>query len=186
MHYMYVWFIIHTLCGFSQSPSLLILYIYSALSFLQDPFAPSEGSAEAAQELDLFAMKPTETSVPVVTPTTSAATPAPASTPTPAAAVAPPAPATTATTTATTTTATTSATTTTTTTSAPPPALDIFGGNLFLTLFFLKKIPGLIDLRCTASANNNLHVDCMWPLLLARNKISRLELQKLASLVSEK
>ncbi|XP_029451369.1 clathrin coat assembly protein AP180 isoform X5 [Rhinatrema bivittatum] len=38
-----------------------------------DPFAPSEGSAEAAPELDLFAMKPTETSVPVVTPTTSAA-----------------------------------------------------------------------------------------------------------------
>uniref|UniRef100_A0A6J0TLJ6 Clathrin coat assembly protein AP180 isoform X2 n=1 Tax=Pogona vitticeps TaxID=103695 RepID=A0A6J0TLJ6_9SAUR len=92
-----------------------------------DPFAPSEGSAEAAQELDLFAMKPTETSVPVVTPTTSAAAPVPASTPAPAVAVAPPAPATTATTTTTTTTATTSATTTTTTTSAPPPALDIFG-----------------------------------------------------------
>ncbi|XP_062980982.1 clathrin coat assembly protein AP180 [Elgaria multicarinata webbii] len=92
-----------------------------------DPFAPSEGSAEAAPELDLFAMKPTETSVPVVTPTTSAATPVPATTPTPAAVVAPPAPATTATTTATTTTATTSATTTTTTTSAPLPALDIFG-----------------------------------------------------------
>uniref|UniRef100_A0A670I4Q5 Clathrin coat assembly protein AP180 n=1 Tax=Podarcis muralis TaxID=64176 RepID=A0A670I4Q5_PODMU len=97
-----------------------------------DPFAPSEGSAEAAPELDLFAMKPTETSVPVVTPTTSAATSVPATTPTPAAAVAPPTPATTATTTATatTTTATTSATTTTTTTtssSAPTPALDIFG-----------------------------------------------------------
>ncbi|XP_042299233.1 clathrin coat assembly protein AP180-like isoform X2 [Sceloporus undulatus] len=94
-----------------------------------DPFAPSEGSAEAAQELDLFAMKPTETSVPIVTPTTSAATPVPATTPTPAAAatMAPPTPATTASTTTTTTTATTSATTTTTTTSAPPPALDIFG-----------------------------------------------------------
>ncbi|XP_032999224.1 clathrin coat assembly protein AP180 isoform X10 [Lacerta agilis] len=97
-----------------------------------DPFAPSEGSAEAAQELDLFALKPTETSVPVVTPTTSAAASVPATTPTPAAAVAPPTPATTATTTATatTTTATTSATTTTTTTtssSAPTPALDIFG-----------------------------------------------------------
>uniref|UniRef100_A0A8D2M038 Synaptosome associated protein 91 n=1 Tax=Varanus komodoensis TaxID=61221 RepID=A0A8D2M038_VARKO len=78
-----------------------------------DPFAPSEGSAEAAPELDLFAMKPTETSVPVVTPTTSAATPVPATTPTPAAVVAPPVPATTVTTTATTT-ATTSATTTTT------------------------------------------------------------------------
>ncbi|XP_015680703.1 clathrin coat assembly protein AP180, partial [Protobothrops mucrosquamatus] len=89
------------------------------------PFAPSEGNA--TPELDLFAMKPTETSVPVVTPTTSAATSA--TSPTPAAAVAPPAPATTAAaTTATVTTATTSATTTiTTTTSAPPPALDIFG-----------------------------------------------------------
>ncbi|XP_035177014.1 clathrin coat assembly protein AP180 isoform X11 [Oxyura jamaicensis] len=86
-----------------------------------DPFAPSEGSAEAAPELDLFAMKPTETAVPVVTPTTSAATPAPATTPSPAAAVAAAATATTAT--ATTTTATTSATTTT----SAPPALDIFG-----------------------------------------------------------
>lgn len=94
------------------------------LSFLQDPFAPSEGSAEAAPELDLFAMKPTETAVPVVTPTTSAATPAPATTPSPAAAVAAAATATTAT--ATTTTATTSATTTT----SAPPALDIFGGNI--------------------------------------------------------
>uniref|UniRef100_A0A8C8BNP7 Clathrin coat assembly protein AP180 n=1 Tax=Otus sunia TaxID=257818 RepID=A0A8C8BNP7_9STRI len=86
-----------------------------------DPFAPSEGSAEAAPELDLFAMKPTETAVPVVTPTTSAATPVPATTPSPAAAVAAAATATTAT--ATTTTATTSATTTT----SAPPALDIFG-----------------------------------------------------------
>ncbi|XP_060092589.1 clathrin coat assembly protein AP180 [Heteronotia binoei] len=96
-----------------------------------DPFAPSEGSAEAAPELDLFAMKSTETSVPVVTPTTSAATPVPATTPTPAAAAAPAAPATTVATTTITTTATTSATTTTTTTTttsaAPPPALDIFG-----------------------------------------------------------
>ncbi|XP_043366529.1 clathrin coat assembly protein AP180 isoform X16 [Dermochelys coriacea] len=88
-----------------------------------DPFAPSEGSAEAAPELDLFAMKPTETSVPVVTPT-SAATPAPATTPSPAATAAT-ATATTATATTTTTTATTSATTTTTT--SAPPALDIFG-----------------------------------------------------------
>uniref|UniRef100_A0A803WGL6 Clathrin coat assembly protein AP180 n=1 Tax=Ficedula albicollis TaxID=59894 RepID=A0A803WGL6_FICAL len=77
-----------------------------------DPFAPSEGSAEAAPELDLFAMKPTETAVPVVTPTTSAATPVPATTPSPAAAVAAAATATTATAT-TTTTATTSATATT-------------------------------------------------------------------------
>ncbi|NXP06066.1 AP180 protein, partial [Thinocorus orbignyianus] len=87
-----------------------------------DPFAPSEGSAEAAPELDLFAMKPTETAVPVVTPTTSAATPVPATTPSPAAAVAAAATATTATAT-TTTTATTSAPTTT----SAPPALDIFG-----------------------------------------------------------
>uniref|UniRef100_A0A8C3IDT8 Clathrin coat assembly protein AP180 n=1 Tax=Chrysemys picta bellii TaxID=8478 RepID=A0A8C3IDT8_CHRPI len=75
-------------------------------------------SAEAAPELDLFAMKPTETSVPVVTPT-SAATPAPATTPSPAATAAT---ATAATATTTTTTATTSATTTTTT-SAPPSSL---------------------------------------------------------------
>ncbi|XP_077161682.1 clathrin coat assembly protein AP180 isoform X8 [Paroedura picta] len=100
----------------------------SEVDLFGDPFAPSEGSAEAAPELDLFAMKPTETSVPVVTPTTSAATPVPATTPTPAAAAAPAAPATTAATTTITTTTTTSATTTTTTTSAaPPPALDIFG-----------------------------------------------------------
>ncbi|XP_035291324.1 clathrin coat assembly protein AP180 isoform X3 [Anguilla anguilla] len=37
-----------------------------------DPFAPSEGSADVAQELDLFAMKPAETSATVVTPTSSA------------------------------------------------------------------------------------------------------------------
>ncbi|XP_072355732.1 clathrin coat assembly protein AP180-like isoform X16 [Scyliorhinus torazame] len=37
-----------------------------------DPFAPSEGSAEAAAELDLFAMKSAEASVPATTPTTSA------------------------------------------------------------------------------------------------------------------
>ncbi|KAM6186073.1 clathrin coat assembly protein AP180 isoform 16-T16 [Rhynchocyon petersi] len=84
-----------------------------------DPFAPSEGSAEAAPELDLFAMKPPETSVPVVTPTASAAPPVPATAPSPAPAAA----AATAATTAATTTATTSATTTTT----APPALDIFG-----------------------------------------------------------
>eukprot|EP00070_Physeter_catodon_P025246 XP_023988767.1 clathrin coat assembly protein AP180 isoform X3 [Physeter catodon] len=88
-----------------------------------DPFAPSEGSAEAAPELDLFAMKPPETSVPVVTPTASTAPPVPASTPSPAPAVAAAAAATTA--------ATTAAATTTATTSAAattaPPALDIFG-----------------------------------------------------------
>ncbi|KAM6186074.1 clathrin coat assembly protein AP180 isoform 17-T17 [Rhynchocyon petersi] len=88
-----------------------------------DPFAPSEGSAEAAPELDLFAMKPPETSVPVVTPTASAAPPVPATAPSPAPAAA----AATAATTAATTTATTSATTTTT----APPALDIFGVDAF-------------------------------------------------------
>uniref|UniRef100_A0A8C7AFW6 Clathrin coat assembly protein AP180 n=1 Tax=Neovison vison TaxID=452646 RepID=A0A8C7AFW6_NEOVI len=86
-----------------------------------DPFAPSEGSAEAAPELDLFAMKPPETSVPVVTPTASTAPPVPATAPSPAPAVAAATAATTAAATAAAT-ATTSATTT-----AAPPALDIFG-----------------------------------------------------------
>ncbi|XP_058881606.1 clathrin coat assembly protein AP180 isoform X2 [Acipenser ruthenus] len=67
-----------------------------------DPFAPSEGSAEVPPEMDLFAMKPVETSVPAATPTTSAALPtAPAPTSITA--------------------------TTTTVTSTAPPALDIFG-----------------------------------------------------------
>uniref|UniRef100_A0A2I2ZFJ4 Clathrin coat assembly protein AP180 n=1 Tax=Gorilla gorilla gorilla TaxID=9595 RepID=A0A2I2ZFJ4_GORGO len=88
-----------------------------------DPFAPSEGSAEAAPELDLFAMKPPETSVPVVTPTASTAPPVPATAPSPAPAVAAAAAATTAATAAATTTTTTSAATATT----APPALDIFG-----------------------------------------------------------
>ncbi|XP_032507330.1 clathrin coat assembly protein AP180 isoform X16 [Phocoena sinus] len=93
-----------------------------------DPFAPSEGSAEAAPELDLFAMKPPETSVPVVTPTASTAPPVPATTPSPAPAVAAAAAATTAATTAAAaTTATTSAATTT-----APPALDIFGVDTFV------------------------------------------------------
>ncbi|MGH0168754.1 UNVERIFIED_CONTAM: hypothetical protein FKN15_064772 [Acipenser sinensis] len=38
-----------------------------------DPFAPSEGRAAVPPEMDLFAMKPVETSIPVATPTTSAA-----------------------------------------------------------------------------------------------------------------
>uniref|UniRef100_A0A2K5QMY0 Clathrin coat assembly protein AP180 n=1 Tax=Cebus imitator TaxID=2715852 RepID=A0A2K5QMY0_CEBIM len=88
-----------------------------------DPFAPSEGSAEAAPELDLFAMKPPETSVPVVTPTASTAPPVPATAPSPAPAVAAAAAATTTATAAATTTTTTSAATATT----APPALDIFG-----------------------------------------------------------
>ncbi|XP_061063571.1 clathrin coat assembly protein AP180 isoform X17 [Eubalaena glacialis] len=93
-----------------------------------DPFAPSEGRAEAAPELDLFAMKPPETSVPVVTPTASTAPPVPATAPSPAPAVAAAAAATTAATTAAAaTTATTSAATTT-----APPALDIFGVDTFV------------------------------------------------------
>ncbi|XP_057383723.1 clathrin coat assembly protein AP180 isoform X2 [Balaenoptera acutorostrata] len=88
-----------------------------------DPFAPSEGSAEAAPELDLFAMKPPETSVPVVTPTASTAPPVPATAPSPAPTVAA---ATSATTAATTAAAATTATTSAATTTAPP-ALDIFG-----------------------------------------------------------
>ncbi|XP_048209586.1 clathrin coat assembly protein AP180 [Perognathus longimembris pacificus] len=54
-----------------------------------DPFAPSEGSAEAAPELDLFAMKPPETGAPAVTPTAGAAPPVPATAPSPAPAAAP-------------------------------------------------------------------------------------------------
>ncbi|KAJ1200520.1 hypothetical protein NDU88_004343 [Pleurodeles waltl] len=90
--------------------------------FWEMQVAPVEYRQEKYEnaKLDLFAMKPTETSVPVVTPTTSTASPALATTPSPPF----PAAATTATTT-TTTTATTSASTTTSTTTAP--ALDIFG-----------------------------------------------------------
>ncbi|XP_047715601.1 clathrin coat assembly protein AP180 isoform X4 [Prionailurus viverrinus] len=88
-----------------------------------DPFAPSEGSAEAAPELDLFAMKPPETSVPVVTPTASTAPPVPATAPSPAPAVAAAAAATTASASAT----AASAATTSAATTAAPPALDIFG-----------------------------------------------------------
>ncbi|XP_023567725.1 clathrin coat assembly protein AP180 isoform X2 [Octodon degus] len=95
-----------------------------------DPFAPSEGSAEAAPELDLFAMKPPDTSVPVVTPTASTAPPVPATAPSPAPAAA-------AATTAASTAAAATATATTTSaaaaaTTTAPPALDIFG-DLFET-----------------------------------------------------
>ncbi|XP_033619259.1 clathrin coat assembly protein AP180 isoform X14 [Fukomys damarensis] len=86
-----------------------------------DPFAPSEGSAEATPELDLFAMKPPETSVPVVTPTASTAPPVPVTAPSPAPAAAAATAATTAAAAATTTTTSAAATTT------APPALDIFG-----------------------------------------------------------
>ncbi|XP_030640420.1 clathrin coat assembly protein AP180 [Chanos chanos] len=76
-----------------------------------DPFAPSEGSAEVAPELDLFAMKPLESSITAVSPTGGepAAAAAPSETP-----VAP-------------TSLSTAITTNTTTESAAAPTLDIFG-----------------------------------------------------------
>ncbi|XP_044102281.1 clathrin coat assembly protein AP180 isoform X7 [Neovison vison] len=105
----------------SASTTTTVTAVTADVDLFGDPFAPSEGSAEAAPELDLFAMKPPETSVPVVTPTASTAPPVPATAPSPAPAVAAATAATTAAATAAAT-ATTSATTT-----AAPPALDIFG-----------------------------------------------------------
>ncbi|XP_054542098.1 clathrin coat assembly protein AP180 isoform X8 [Pan troglodytes] len=107
----------------SASTTTTVTAVTAEVDLFGDPFAPSEGSAEAAPELDLFAMKPPETSVPVVTPTASTAPPVPATAPSPAPAVAAAAAATTAATAAATTTTTTSAATATT----APPALDIFG-----------------------------------------------------------
>ncbi|KAM5284587.1 clathrin coat assembly protein AP180 isoform 9-T22 [Hipposideros larvatus] len=108
----------------SASTTTTITAVTAEVDLFGDPFAPSEGSAEAAPELDLFAMKPPETSVPVVTPTASTAPPVPVTAPSPAPAVAA---ATAATTTATAAAATTATATTTTTTTTAPPALDIFG-----------------------------------------------------------
>uniref|UniRef100_A0A6I8PJ35 Clathrin coat assembly protein AP180 n=1 Tax=Ornithorhynchus anatinus TaxID=9258 RepID=A0A6I8PJ35_ORNAN len=105
----------------SASTTTTITAVTAEVDLFGDPFAPSEGSAEAAPELDLFAMKPPEASAPVVTPTTSAAPPVPATTPSPAVTATTPAAA------ATTVTTTTTSATTTTTTTAPPPPLDIFG-----------------------------------------------------------
>ncbi|XP_078225809.1 clathrin coat assembly protein AP180 isoform X13 [Callithrix jacchus] len=107
----------------SASTTTTVTAVTAEVDLFGDPFAPSEGSAEAAPELDLFAMKPPETSVPVVTPTASTAPPVPATAPSPAPAVAAAAAATTTATAAATTTTTTSAATAT----AAPPALDIFG-----------------------------------------------------------
>ncbi|XP_034503965.1 clathrin coat assembly protein AP180 isoform X6 [Ailuropoda melanoleuca] len=104
----------------SASATAAVTAVTADVDLFGDPFAPSEGSAEAAPELDLFAMKPPETSVPVVTPTASTAPPVPATAPSPAPAVAAATAATTAAAAATT--ATASAATT-----AAPPALDIFG-----------------------------------------------------------
>ncbi|XP_026039512.1 clathrin coat assembly protein AP180 isoform X6 [Astatotilapia calliptera] len=85
-----------------------------------DPFATTEGSADIAPELDLFAMKPTDTGADAaaITPPTSSDAPtiiAPIAAPTPSSTN----------TTTTTTTATTS--TDTTTESAAAPTLDLFG-----------------------------------------------------------
>nr|XP_015091522.1 clathrin coat assembly protein AP180 isoform X7 [Vicugna pacos] len=108
----------------SASTTTTVTAVTAEVDLFGDPFAPSEGSAEAAPELDLFAMKPPETSVPVVTPTASTAPPIPATAPSPAPAVAAAAAATTAATTAA---ATATATTSAATTTTAPPALDIFG-----------------------------------------------------------
>ncbi|XP_063089218.1 clathrin coat assembly protein AP180 isoform X7 [Cavia porcellus] len=107
----------------SASTTTTVTAVTADVDLFGDPFAPSEGSAEAAPELDLFAMKPPETSVPVVTPTASTAPPVPATAPSPAPAAAAATAATTAAAAAATTTATSAAATATT----APPALDIFG-----------------------------------------------------------
>ncbi|XP_029928283.1 clathrin coat assembly protein AP180 isoform X2 [Myripristis murdjan] len=83
-----------------------------------DPFATTEGSADIAPELDLFAMRPADTGAATVTPPTSSEAPTIAA---PIAALAVPTPS------STTTTTTTTTTDTTTTESAAAPALDIFG-----------------------------------------------------------
>ncbi|KAI2655096.1 Clathrin coat assembly protein AP180 [Labeo rohita] len=82
----------------------------------KDPWAPSEGSASIAPELDLFAMKPVESVAAAASPTSAepsiSPTAAPA-TPSPPTATA-------------TTTATTTTTTSATTESVAPPTLDLF------------------------------------------------------------
>ncbi|KAM5256570.1 clathrin coat assembly protein AP180 isoform 17-T17 [Ctenodactylus gundi] len=109
----------------SASTTTTVTAVTADVDLFGDPFAPSEGSAEAAPELDLFAMKPPETSAPVVTPTASTAPPVPATAPSPAPAAAAAAATTATTATAAATTTTTSSAATATTTA--PPALDIFG-----------------------------------------------------------
>ncbi|XP_035528320.1 clathrin coat assembly protein AP180 [Morone saxatilis] len=83
-----------------------------------DPFATTEGSADIAPELDLFAMRPTDTVSTTITPPTSSEAPTIV---VPIAAPAAPTPS------STTTTTTTTTTDTTTTESAAAPTLDIFG-----------------------------------------------------------
>ncbi|KAK2902842.1 hypothetical protein Q8A67_007555 [Cirrhinus molitorella] len=80
-----------------------------------DPWAPSEGSASIAPELDLFAMKPVESVATAASPTSAEPSISPAATP-----ATPSPPTATATTTATTT------TTSATTESTAPPTLDLF------------------------------------------------------------
>ncbi|XP_044062960.1 clathrin coat assembly protein AP180 isoform X12 [Siniperca chuatsi] len=80
-----------------------------------DPFATTEGSADIAPELDLFAMRPADTGATAATHPTSSEVPtivAPIAAPTPS---------------STTTTTTTTTIDTTTTESAAAPTLDIFG-----------------------------------------------------------
>ncbi|XP_032413474.1 clathrin coat assembly protein AP180 isoform X4 [Xiphophorus hellerii] len=85
-----------------------------------DPFATTEGSSRIAPELDLFAMRPSDSeAATAITPPTSSEAPTVIA---PIAAPAAPAPSST-----TTTTTTTTTTDTTTTESAAAPTLDIFG-----------------------------------------------------------
>ncbi|XP_070691211.1 clathrin coat assembly protein AP180-like [Pempheris klunzingeri] len=81
-----------------------------------DPFATTEGSADIAPELDLFAMRPTDTGATAITPPTSSEAPTIVA---PIAVPAAPTPSST--------TTTTTTTDTTTTESAAAPTLDIFG-----------------------------------------------------------
>ncbi|XP_036931034.1 clathrin coat assembly protein AP180 isoform X5 [Acanthopagrus latus] len=83
-----------------------------------DPFATTEGSGDIAPELDLFAMRPTDTAPTAIIPPTSSEAPTIVA---PIAAPAAPTPS------STTTTTTTTTTDTTTTESAAAPTLDIFG-----------------------------------------------------------
>ncbi|XP_058431875.1 clathrin coat assembly protein AP180 isoform X8 [Marmota monax] len=111
----------------SASTTTTVTAVTADVDLFGDPFAPSEGSAEAAPELDLFAMKPPETSVPVVTPTASTAPPVPATAPSPAPAAAAATAATTAAAAAAAATTTTSTTSAAAASTTAPPALDIFG-----------------------------------------------------------
>lgn len=91
----------------------------------EDPFATTEGSADIAPELDLFAMRPTNTGS--ITPPISSEAPTidtPIAAPTPSSNT------------------TTTPADTTTTESAAPPTLDIFGGKV-LSLCLSIHCPAL-------------------------------------------